>query len=104
LRRRIPQLALKSDGTIMGWGAGFYGIGHGNFPDGVAEPVLASSLGHPVSAIAAGGGHSLALPGKVVISPQWTVARSSRHSPSKYPLRIVGWFQLLATDNCDPIR
>jgi hypothetical protein len=61
------SLALKTDGTVWAWGSGVEGqLGDGNFVTtgngGVAAPILASSLGQPVIAIAAGGEFSLALP------------------------------------------
>jgi alpha-tubulin suppressor-like RCC1 family protein len=68
------SLALKYDGTVWAWGSGEEGqLGDGNFyanpPYGVATPVLASSLGQPVSAIAAGGNNSLALSAAAANSP-----------------------------------
>jgi len=62
------SLALTSDGMVWAWGIGQHGeLGDGNFytspPNGVATPILASTLGQPVTAIAAGRQHSLALPG-----------------------------------------
>jgi len=59
------SLALKSDGTVWAWGWGYYGqLGNGNFyttgNQGVATPVQVSGL-TTVTALAGGGGHSLAL-------------------------------------------
>src|SRR5204863_54754 len=47
---------------VRAWGFGGFGqLTDNSYPAGVATPELAS-LGQPVSAIAAGSGHSLALP------------------------------------------
>jgi alpha-tubulin suppressor-like RCC1 family protein len=58
------SLALKSDGTIWGWGSNGNGqLGNGSTATQVTSPVQVSStsLGTTVVAIAAGSSHSLAL-------------------------------------------
>jgi alpha-tubulin suppressor-like RCC1 family protein len=53
--------ALKTDGTVMCWGANFSGeLGDGTFADRM-EPVQVQGLPDQVKAIAAGGGHTCAV-------------------------------------------
>ncbi|NJK44472.1 MAG: hypothetical protein HC933_09450 [Pleurocapsa sp. SU_196_0] len=55
------SLALRSDGTLLSWGAGGSGqLGDGSFTHCQLEPVIVQNKAH-IKAIAAGGTHSLAL-------------------------------------------
>jgi alpha-tubulin suppressor-like RCC1 family protein len=102
------SLAIKPDGTVWAWGTDIDGeLGDGNFittgNGGVATPILASSLGQPVSAIAAGGEFSLALP-EVAANPP-PVITSLTATPSvlrSLNNRFVSvHLDVVATDNGD---
>jgi hypothetical protein len=92
---------VETDGTVWAWAVGWYGqLGDGSFYQGplygMATPVQVSG------SIAAGYNHILALPAVCTEPPAASYAVVKTPAPFANPPRIVGWFQLLATDDCDP--
>jgi hypothetical protein len=88
-------VALKSDGTVVAWGAGKTSTGSN--PE-FGQSIVPAGLSR-VTAIAAGGGHTVALVGTAPLSPpQLTIIRSGANVIVRWPTNAAG-FTLQSTTN-----